>query len=81
MLHTKLHYKENGLSCKKRSLPWKTKMVLDILKSLNELLPRQSPAECGDPFHKELDNYRERQNVLSHCSNSYWQENNNSVVV
>lgn len=54
---------------------------MDIHKSPNELLPQQSPTMSGESFHREMDNYREGQKVLSHCCNSYWQENNNSVVV
>lgn len=80
MLYTKLHYRETAKTAKTYA-SLETKMIMDIHKSLNELLPQQSPTMSGESFHREMDNYREGQKVLSHYCNSYWQENNNSVVV
>lgn len=64
MLHTKLPDKEMALTAKTYSY-LETKIVIDPQKSLNALLPQQSPAIA------EMGNYREDQKVHSHDYNSY----------
>lgn len=50
-------------------------------ESFNERLPLQSSGMCGDSIHRAMVNYTASQNKrLSHDYNSYWQQNNNSVV-
>lgn len=72
MLQTKLLYKEE----EKPFYSLETKMIVSHSRNYRSKV-QQRP---GIPFTGKRTNIEEAKKVLSHYCNSYWQENNNSVV-
>lgn len=62
VLHTKLHY---SIKAKTAYSCLGAKEVMDTHKSFSELLPQQRLAMSTGFIHRQIDNYRHGQKVLS----------------